>query len=120
MSELSSLSVQGWADLAGRALPAGLRHASGGLKAAPDGAKAAVRAAKDFEAIFLHKLLKEMKDTIPDGGLLGDGISDQVKDIFWYYLAEDLADKGGLGLWKEIYRQTAPETPAEPTVEHVR
>jgi hypothetical protein len=23
--------------------------------------------------------------------------------LFWFYLAQDAAEKGGLGLWKDIY-----------------
>ena len=25
--------------------------------------------------------------------------------MFWLYLARDVADKGGVGLWKDIYQQ---------------
>jgi len=69
---------------------------------------AAERAAKDFESVLLYRLLEEMKRTIPSSGLLENGISEQVRDLFWYYLAQDLADKGGLGMWKELYRQMNP------------
>jgi len=103
MSELSSLHMNGVTDLANLL---GDGRLAGKLKpAARQGNSAAVRAAKDFESVFLHKLLKEMKDTIHDGGMLGDGTGDQIKDIFWQYLAQDLARKGGMGLWKEIYHQ---------------
>ena len=100
---MSELHMSGLTDLTGLLGDAGL---AGKLKqAAGRGDGAAVRAARDFESIFLHRLLKEMKDTIPDGGMLGDGPGDQIKDIFWFHLAGDLARKGGIGLWKEIYRQ---------------
>lgn len=103
MSELSSVDVGGLTDVT--ALVENARSAVRLRQAARQGKDAAVQAAKDFESILLHKLLKEMKDTIPDGGMLGDATSDQVKDIFWLYLAEELADQGGLGLWKQIYQQ---------------
>ena len=76
--------------------------------AGPEGrraARSAEKAAKDFESVLLHKVLEEMKRTIPESGLLGDGVSRQVRDLFWLYLAQDLADKGGLGVWKQLYRQ---------------
>jgi len=60
------------------------------------------RAAKDFEAVLLHKMLQEMANTIPDSPLLDNGPGRQVQGMFWYYLAQDLAEKGGLGLWKQI------------------
>lgn len=85
--------------------------------------KAAVRAAQDLESVFLYRLLQEMKDTIPDGGLLGDGASEQIEDLFWHHLAQGLARSGGLGLWREIYRQTAGAAAAgeaKPTMEQLR
>ena len=69
------------------------------------GDKALVKAAKDFESVLLHKLLQEMKDTIPDSGLTGGSEAKQVQGIFWSFLAQDIADKGGLGLWKDLYEQ---------------
>lgn len=118
MSELSFPQIDGLADLAslvgnGR-LAKKLQSAAGQSKAS------AIQAAKDFESLLLHMLLKEMRDTIPDGGMLGNGTSQQIKDIFWFYLAQDLAGRGGLGLWKEIYRQAGladGKQPPKPTVE---
>ena len=42
---------------------------------------------------------------VPESGLLADPASKQMHDMFWQYLAEDLAEKGGIGLSDEIYRQ---------------
>lgn len=64
------------------------------------------QAAKDFEAVLLHKMLQQMANTIPDSPLLNEGAGKQVRDMFWHYLAQDLSDKGGLGLWKQIAGQT--------------
>lgn len=60
--------------------------------------------AKDFESVLLGKLLDEMKNTIADFGFEKDGASEQIHGIFWLYLARDIADKGGFGLWKDIYQ----------------
>ena len=77
----------------------------------------AVRAAQDFESVLLHRLMSEMQNTVPESGLLESGVGDQVRSIFWFYLAQDVADKGGLGLWKDLYRQwsrqAAQAAPAE-------
>lgn len=59
--------------------------------------------AKDFESVFIHRLLEEMKNTIGHWGFEEDGVSEQVEDIFWLYLARDIANKGGFGMWKSIY-----------------
>jgi len=60
--------------------------------------------AKDFESVLLTKLLDEVKNTIGDWGFDKDGTSEQVQGIFWLYLARDIANKGGFGLWKDIYQ----------------
>ena len=80
------------------------------------------RAARDFESILLHKLLQEMKNTIPDSGLAGSGATKQLQGLFWSFLARDLAEKGGLGLWKDLYAEwsaaaggAAETAPTEPS-----
>jgi Rod binding domain-containing protein len=60
--------------------------------------------AKDFESVLLSKLLDEMKNSIVDWGLEKDAASKQTEGIFWLYLGRDLANNGGLGLWKDIYQ----------------
>ena len=60
--------------------------------------------AKDFESVLLTKLLDEMKKSIVDWGSEKDGASKQVEGIFWLYLGRDIANNGGLGLWKDIYK----------------
>jgi len=58
---------------------------------------------KDFESVLLNKMLDAMKNTIGDWGFEKDGASKQVHGIFWLYLARDIANNGGTGLWKDIY-----------------
>ena len=74
--------------------------------------------AKDFESILLSKLLDEMKKTIGDWGFDKDGDSKQIQGIFWLYLARDIADTGGFGLWKDIYKFLSnadqANTPTQP------
>jgi len=60
--------------------------------------------AKDFESILLNTLLDAMKNTIGDWGFDKDGPSKQIQGIFWLYLAQDTANNGGIGLWKDIYQ----------------
>ena len=80
----------------------------------------AEKIAKDFESVLLYKLMEQMQRTVGESGLLSSGISKQVKGIFWFYLAQEVADSGGLGLWKDIYRQitsSGQSAQAAPTVE---
>ena len=60
--------------------------------------------AKDFESVFIEKLLDEMKNTIGDWGFEQDGASKQVQGLFWMNLARDVSKNGGLGMWKDIYQ----------------
>jgi Rod binding domain-containing protein len=69
---------------------------------------AAQKAARDFESVLVHKVLEEMSRTVGESGLLGSEMTGQVEGLFWFYLAQEVANKGGLGLWKEIYRQLEP------------
>lgn len=69
---------------------------------------------KDFESVLLERLLGEMKETIGDWGFEKDGASKQTEGLFWMYLARDMGDKGGLGLWKQMYNQLTATDPAAP------
>jgi flagellar protein FlgJ len=67
---------------------------------------------KDFESVFLTRLLDEMKNTIGDWGFEKDGASEQVQGMFWMYLAQDMGEKGGVGLWKQMYNQMSQNNSA--------
>lgn len=67
-------------------------------------AKKTEQMAKDFESVLVTKLLDEMKETIGQWGFEEEAGASQVKGLFWLYLARDVADKGGLGLWKDLNR----------------
>ena len=86
--------------------------------------KAAEKAAKDFESVLLYKLMEEMRRTVPESELLESGASRQIEGIFWYYLAQEVADGGGLGLWKDVYKDmvgTSPQNAGDsPSVEQYR
>jgi len=81
------------------------------------------KAAKDFESVLLHKLMEEMARTVPESDMLNSGVSKQIQSIFWFYLAQEVADGGGLGLWRDIRRYAASPSqtdPPAPTVEQDR
>ena len=60
--------------------------------------------ARNFEGILIHQLLDQMKDTIPESDL-EDSSSKQVKSMYWSFLSDAVADRGGFGLWEKIYEQ---------------
>jgi Rod binding domain-containing protein len=83
--------------------------------AAQRGQGAAVdKAASDFESVLLHRLFEEMRRTIPESGLLESNGNEQIQGMFWMYMAQDVAAKGGIGLAKELARQFRQMT-HEPT-----
>ena len=60
---------------------------------------------KDFESVLLTKLFEQVQASIEDSGFDDeDSGGQQVRGMFWLYLAQDVADKGGFGLWKDIYQ----------------
>jgi Rod binding domain-containing protein len=61
--------------------------------------------AKDFEGVLINKVMDEMQNTIPDSGLLEDETSKQTQSLFYMFLSQDVAAKGGFGFWKQIYEQ---------------
>ena len=67
-------------------------------------AKRTEKMAKDFESVMLTKVLDEMKNTIGNGLGEEEAGGEQIKGLFWLYLARDMAEKGGLGLWKDLNR----------------
>jgi Rod binding domain-containing protein len=71
--------------------------------------KKKMKVAKDFEGILIGQLMNQMKATVGESGFLEDGSSKQVKDMFWSFLSEEVADNGGMGLWKNIYKSMSPK-----------
>jgi len=64
-------------------------------------------ASRNFESIFLNYMIKAMWKTIPDYSTFGGGSSGMkgYTSIMQNALAEDLAQKGGLGFAPIIYNQ---------------
>jgi len=61
--------------------------------------------ARDFESVLLAKLFDQVQESIGTWGFEEEDVaSQQVQGLFWLHLARDVADKGGLGLWKDIYQ----------------
>ena len=60
------------------------------------------KAAKDFESVLLAKVLEGMENTVSQFSTEEEAGSEQVKGLFTLFLARDMGDKGGLGLWKDL------------------
>jgi len=64
------------------------------------------RACSDFEALFLARMLKVMRQSVPSSGLWGNGPGKEIYDsLMDQELGKKMAQREGLGLGKKIYHQ---------------
>lgn len=70
--------------------------------------------ARDFEGVLLGKLMDEMKNTIPDSGLLSSPTTKQLHGLFWSKLADAVAEQGGIGLADQLYTDFCRAANIEP------
>lgn len=62
------------------------------------------KACADFEALFLHKLLKTMRQTVPKSGLIDGGLREEIfTDMLDEKIASAAAHGRGTGLGERIY-----------------
>ncbi len=62
------------------------------------------KACADFEALFLHKLLKTMRQTVPKSGLIDGGLKEEIfTDMLDEKIASAAAHGRGTGLGEKIY-----------------
>lgn len=60
----------------------------------------------DFEALLVTRMLKLMRQSIPQNGLLGDGPGKEIyQDLMDQELAKNISQRGGVGLGEVLYRQ---------------
>jgi Rod binding domain-containing protein len=93
-------NAQGQSSVAGLMAKADSVQSSGATSATD---KRTEQAAKDFESVLLTKVLEGMENTVSQFSSEDkEAGSEQVKGLFTLFLARDMADKGGLGLWKDL------------------
>lgn len=73
--------------------------------------------AKQFESLFVQMMLKEMRDTLPEGGLFSDESLRFYQDMLDKELSQTLVEGDGMGLAPVIERQLG-YTPAGTALEH--
>lgn len=65
-------------------------------------------ACREFEAYFLNTMLKQMRATVPDGGLTEKSMArDIFESMYDEQLSIEMAKGQGIGLAKDLYRQLA-------------
>lgn len=77
----------------------------------PKSAERVKEMAREFEATMLATLLKEMRQTLDEGGGFFPGDSGDVQGgLFDQFLSKHLADAGGVGLAAALVRQMSAVT----------
>ncbi len=63
------------------------------------------KACQEFEALFLYQILKGLRKTVPDGGLLPKSFQRELyEDFFYQEVSREVAARG-TGLGKLLYQQ---------------
>ena len=82
-----------------------LKKSADGLKASGDEAKVR-QFSKDFESLFVQRLLKEMRKSMPKGGLFEKSLSmEWFEDMFYESISKEVAKGKGIGMATVIYEQ---------------
>ena len=63
------------------------------------------KVARDFESVFLHKLLTAMRKTVPKSGLLDSFASDMYQSMMDEEIAKEMSTKKGMGMGEMIYNE---------------
>ena len=85
------------------------------LKARQDRQAALKQTAKQFEALFVQMVLKQMRQTTPGDPLLGSERSRFYRDLYDRQLALHLAEGDGIGIAEMLVRQLSRPQPAAIT-----
>ena len=68
-----------------------------------DSEKKIEKVSRDFESVFLHKLLTAMRKTVPKSGLLDSFASDMYKSMMDEEMSKEMAKSKSMGLGEMIY-----------------
>jgi len=63
------------------------------------------KVSRDFESVFLHKLLTAMRKTVPKSGLLDSFASDMYQSMMDEEMAKEMSTKKGMGMGEMIYNE---------------
>lgn len=67
---------------------------------------------QDFEALFVHSLFQQMRNTIPEDGFFERDMSmDFFEEIMDMEVAREMARKGGFGLGEHLYQSLRKNQP---------
>lgn len=61
------------------------------------------KVSRDFESVFLHKLLASMRKTVPKSGLLDSFAKDMFQSMMDEEMSKEMAKNKGMGMGEMIY-----------------
>lgn len=65
--------------------------------------KALDKVCSEFESFFAYQLLKEMGNSVPDGGLFENGLASSIyKDMLFQNVGQAIGETGSLGIGKVL------------------
>jgi Rod binding domain-containing protein len=98
---------------------ANIGHVSAAAEAWEPGQPRTLReATREFESLFIAEMMKEMRATVPESGLLGSSSGQGVfREMLDQELSRRIAGGGGFGIGDLLYQQLAhpPSAGAEPS-----
>lgn len=69
-----------------------------------DDQKKLMEACQEFESVFVHKMISQMREAIPEGGLIPKSQGEKIfQDMLDEQYALKISKSGGMGLAKILY-----------------
>ena len=62
------------------------------------------KVARDFESVFVNKLLESMRKAIPKSGLLDSSALDMYQSMMDQEMAKNMSERKGMGLGEMVYK----------------
>jgi flagellar protein FlgJ len=60
--------------------------------------------ARDFESVFVNKLLESMRKAVPKSGLLDSSALDMYQSMMDQEMAKNMSERKGMGLGEMVYK----------------
>ena len=69
-----------------------------------DSEKDMEKVARDFESVFVNKLLESMRKAVPKSGLLDSSALDMYQSMMDQEMAKSMSERKGMGLGEMVYK----------------
>jgi flagellar protein FlgJ len=74
------------------------------------------QACRDFEAIFISDMMKKMRKTVPESGLISGGRAEEIfRDMRDDEISKDMSKSGGIGLSDMLYNELSGKSALRPS-----